>query len=286
MKQSLNKPIDLVSEKLVFPGYSSPKIDGVRGVITQFGIRKKDFSLFENKPLQDLIKNSDNSLTGLLSGFDCEITVGEILGNSRLCAETAGFLLSKERLIPDSLRFNVLDLGEANKDDFINRLKQVYNRSCLARDDFEDSELFKRLVFVEQTLVLNEEELMREHRRNIELGYEGTCYKTASNIYRFKRATAKDGFFRIKDFIQEDAVILDITEGKGIKSGMVGSFTCKDVKSGKSITVAAGVLVDSERRSIYEDRENYIGRTLSYKYMNYGIKDKPRFPTFVHFRVD
>ena len=71
-----------------------------------------------------------------------------------------------------------------------------------------------------------------------------------------------------------------------IPNGMVGSLLCKDVKTGREITIGAGKMSHEERLLFFADQKRLIGQVVKYKHFPKGVKDKPRFPTFQSFRVD
>ena len=74
------------------------------------------------------------------------------------------------------------------------------------------------------------------------------------------------------------------------KEGMVGkdtfgSFTCVTT-DGKHFNVGTGVGLTQElRQSIWNNKENYIGKLAKVKYMDVGSKDGvPRLPILLGFR--
>jgi hypothetical protein len=69
-----------------------------------------------------------------------------------------------------------------------------------------------------------------------------------------------------------------------VGKGMAGSFEC--IWNNEVITVSAGELSHGERIKIWENRSNFTGETITFKFMRYGMKDKPRFPRYVTDRRD
>jgi DNA ligase-1 len=43
-------------------------------------------------------------------------------------------------------------------------------------------------------------------------------------------------------------------------------------------------LNDKLRQEIWDHQEKYLGAVIKYRYQPYGMKDRPRFPTFIGFR--
>ena len=140
-------------------------------------------------------------------------------------------------------------------------------------------------------------------------GFEGVILRSPNGLYKNGRTTVKEGtYLRIKRFIQEDAVVLSFTEAMEnaneavtnalgrtersthqsnlIPKGMIGSLVCRDIKSGAEITVGSGELSHELRTYYWNNPDQLVGRTISYKFFPKGVKDKPRFPTFVAVRPE
>jgi DNA ligase-1 len=80
-----------------------------------------------------------------------------------------------------------------------------------------------------------------------------------------------------KSFIDEEYIILDVEEGGGNKTGMVGSFVFK-TKEGK-IFNSSPKFNWEECIKMWNDRKNLIGKTATVKYFNLTPGDNiPRFP--------
>lgn len=71
-----------------------------------------------------------------------------------------------------------------------------------------------------------------------------------------------------------------------VLNGKIGSLICRDIKTGAEILVSAGKLNDYERKYYFENQNKIIGKLITYKYFPHGQKDKPRHPTFKHFRTE
>jgi DNA ligase-1 len=141
----------------------------------------------------------------------------------------------------------------------------------------------------------------------LEQGYEGSILRDPLGMHKQGRSTVREaGLLRIKRFIEEDAVVLSITEGQRndneafenelgqtarsthaenmVFNGMVGSLECRVVKTGQLITVGPGCMSHESRKHYFSNPDQLIGQTIKYKFFPKGIKDKPRFPTFQAIR--
>ena len=79
---------------------------------------------------------------------------------------------------------------------------------------------------------------------------------------------------------------LGYTERSSAKDGLVpmntlGSLTLKygdtDFSCGTGFT-------DAQRKEIWDNRDKYLGKLASIRYMSVGQKDKPRVPSFIGWR--
>jgi DNA ligase-1 len=79
-----------------------------------------------------------------------------------------------------------------------------------------------------------------------------------------------------KSFIDEEYTILDIEEGIGNKTGMVGSFVFES-KNGKRFNSSPKFNWE-ECTAMWNDRANLIGKSATVKYFNLTPDGVPRFP--------
>ena len=136
-------------------------------------------------------------------------------------------------------------------------------------------------------------------------GYEGVMIRDPYGTYKFGRATVNENILlKVKRFEDAEAVLVDIEEkmhntnaaekdnfGRTKRStaaaGMVGACTAgtlvvKDA-DGRTFGVGSG-LNDLQRQEIWENKDQYLGKLVKYKYFSHGVKDLPRHPVFQGFR--
>jgi DNA ligase-1 len=78
------------------------------------------------------------------------------------------------------------------------------------------------------------------------------------------------------------------TERSTHAEGMVGldtlgALTVKDIKTGVTFNVGSGFNA-AQRAAIWAEQSSFVGKVIKYKHFPIGVKDKPRFPTFLGFR--
>jgi DNA ligase-1 len=91
--------------------------------------------------------------------------------------------------------------------------------------------------------------------------------------YESKRSKS---LLKHKSFIDEEYTILDVVEGEGNKTGMVGSFVFKS-KTGH-IFNSSPKFNWEECTAMWADRANLIGKSATVKYFNLTPDGVPRFP--------
>lgn len=300
---ALIKPMlasDYDPTKVNFPVVVQAKIDGVRGLNLNGTFTARSLKPFDNKTIT--AKFSKQEFTGL----DGEITYGDIRSKD-LCRNTTSLVNTQEGHA--DVKWNVFDYvtSETINLPYLRRLEAL--REALNKLYSDLPHTRDIIVPVESKLVYNLEELEAFDTQMLKEGYEGTILRDPNGLYKSGRSTAKEGgLLRIKRFVQEDAIVLDIIEAVEntneakinelglsersshksnlIPKGMIGTLICRCLKTDKVIKVGPGKLTEEEKIYYFLNPELIIGVRISYKFFPKGIKDKPRFPTFEHFRVD
>jgi DNA ligase-1 len=103
-------------------------------------------------------------------------------------------------------------------------------------------------------------------------GYEGLMVRLDKK-YESKRSKS---LLKYKSFIDEEYTILDIVEGLGNKTGMVGSFVFKS-KTGH-IFNASPKYNWEECKELWNQRQELLGKSATVKYFNLTPDGVPRFP--------
>jgi DNA ligase-1 len=64
----------------------------------------------------------------------------------------------------------------------------------------------------------------------------------------------------------------------------LGALEVRDVKSGVEFCIGTGFTF-ADRNEIWKNQTRYSGQLVSYEYLPIGVKDKPRHPTFIGWRM-
>ena len=280
-------------DKLSFPLWVSPKLDGIRALVVDGILMSRSFKPIPNRYLQEKFSKLPNGTDGeLIKGLPTEdpyrATVSAVM---------------TEDGEPTDVSYFVFD-NFSSPGGFSQRYRVVEHMNS-----FEDGviSLPHQLVGSLAELLVYEEEVLTS-------GYEGVMLRSPNGPYKFGRSTAKEGhLLKLKRFEDSEAVILDTeelmhndnaaqddafgrTERSNHKAGMRASGvlgalvvrglegTHKDVEFNIGSGFNGAADVNGERAKLWREREALIGKIVKFKYFPIGSKDKPRFPTFLGFR--
>lgn len=304
---------DWDESKVRFPVIAQPKIDGVRSLFLYGGMTGRSLKPHANRYTTSFFSQS------LFHGFDGELAA-EHECHPDLCRLTTSAVNTIEGT-PYTLwhLFDYVVLGKTKELAYQDRLEALRARinTLLFTNHVESS----RLRVVESHWCSNMDELLEKEDLWLDLGYEGAILRDPNGKYKDGRSTVREGgLLRIKRFIEEDAVVLAIEEGRTnlnqaqtnelglqfrsthaegmVPNGQVGNMLCrvvKDVldpvrgvvllKAGQEITVAPGRMPVEDRAKYFKNPHLLIGQTIKFKFFPKGQKDKPRFPTFQSIRA-
>lgn len=146
------------------------------------------------------------------------------------------------------------------------------------------------LVFAPQTKIKSEEQLMNAYTKVIQGGGEGVMIKQGESMYENGRSNL---MLKLKPSFDEEALIIDYTEGKGKYVGMLGGFVCQplinmdtyhviDKKEGHVFTVSG---MDDETRENYKETHP-VGTIISITHSGRTDSGKPRFARYMRKRDD
>ena len=132
----------------------------------------------------------------------------------------------------------------------------------------------KYIKFVDYVEVNSHKEIEGYHSTFVEQGYEGLILRVSGSVYENKRSRC---LLKLKNFIDEEFVIVDIVEGIGNRSKMAGNIICK-MKNGMEFSAG---LRGGEKyyKHLLDNKSMIIGKKCTVRYQNLTDKDKlPRFP--------
>lgn len=277
---------------MIYPIACSPKLDGIRGIITPAGVLSNSLKPLGNRFLQQEL--SDSSLIGL----DGELIVG---------------LPYKNLLLPDDDVFNrttgAIRRSEGKPeftyyvfDNFLQKDQNYYTRWLQRTMTDTSPYTHPRVQILEQRICYSFQEALAYESDLLAQGYEGMMARCIFGPYKEGRTTTKEALLlKRKPLAQDEAVVLDIFEqrqntneksinelGHSFRSthqenligkGTLGGVILKSPRWQEPFhcgTIIGGTL--AWRQEMWDHPERIIGKTMTYVYQEYGSIDKPRQP--------
>lgn len=288
-KPMLAEALESISD-LVLPVLASPKEDGIRCLVISGRIVSRTFKDIPNKHIQKVMLAAN-----LPDGLDGELIVPGLKFN-----EISSAVMSEDGE-PD-FRFQVFDYVTTSLvEPYCDRMVKL---ESLALPGFCVKLLPKFIATVEELDAYEEECLAN--------GYEGIMVRSVKGPYKCGRATVKQGYLlKVKRFKDSEAIVIGFEEllsnqneaekdafGRTKRSkaqdgmvpaGTLGKFLVKEIGDtpwqGKEFAIGSGEgLTQQLRQHIWDNREKYIGKTVTYKYQPHGSLYLPRLPIWKGFR--
>ena len=281
-------------DKVKFPIYISTKFDGIRALVIDSVVYSRSLKPIRNKHVQKLFGKPE------YNGFDGELIVGDIYAKDVFQKTTSGVM--SEDGTPD-VTFHVFDLWNTPELVYEERLRNLYDY-LLDYETVCDLNNFKGVSAVMNNKCYNQEDLefFLNHEKNV--GGEGLIGRSPNGVYKYGRSTPKEQFsMKFKFFQQEDFEVvgfnermhntneqkrdeLGYAERSSAKEGLVPTDTLGSlVLKYNDTTFSCGTGFDDKlRKEIWNNKELYLGKLASIRYMSVGSKDLPRVPSFIGFR--
>jgi DNA ligase-1 len=276
--------------------FATPKLDGIRALKIDGHLVSRTFKPIRNNYVRERLESI------LPDGADGEILVG----TGTNFQETSSGVMSEDG--KPNFIYHMFDLVNKNFLDefYIFRTKnmtqwfasQSYKSNCRVPD-------FVKLVIPVEVKSL--EELKAYEEKCLSEGYEGVILRTHDSPYKCGRATEKQQWLlKIKRFADDEAIVIGFgekmhndnaaeTDALGhtkrssakdglVSAGTLGYLSVKDLKTDIEFEIGSG-FDEILRYKIWNNQSKYLGQIVKYKHFAItGVKDKPRFPTFLGFR--
>lgn len=264
--------------------YISIKRDGIRAEIDNTGIKNRSLKTIRNKKIQEYFKKLYESLP------DDVIIEGEIYSPTTPLRTMSGICNSLDYEVPQDTKIYIFDIydPDATFEIRMSMLKKL-------------EELIP-ITLVEEIRVYSKEEVLEYYDEVIEKGYEGCVLKNGNKKYKQGRTTINQGIiYKLKPIRTDDLKIIGINERmKNLNKSEVNELghkykrnTVAD-KAPTSIAATFNCLMDNgeetkvtitgteaERKEIWKNKANYIGKYVVVKSMDYGAKNKLRHPRMI-----
>ena len=265
---------ETMSHRIDEPFYVQPKLDGVRMMIGKFN--GKFVMLSRTGKEVKHMEHISNEVKHILSegvfldgeNYSPTKTFEEITG---LCRTTLTSSAASKDL--EGIKFYVFDMFNMNTsgEPFGKRLDNM--QTFFTRNNFNN------LVMVDTKLVNCKKLVETVHDAYVDKGFEGIMIRDPKGKYLL--AERSNHLLKFKKFQTEEYEIVGSNEGTG-KDAETVVWVCK-TKKGESFAVRpTGSL--AERKRMFRDRNQLIGKTLTVKFQNLTEYGLPRFPVGLGIR--
>lgn len=295
-------------DKLKFPYYISPKLDGIRCIATENGARTRSMKKFPN----EYVDRWFTEHLHILSGLDGEIIVGDPT-HPNVYHRTDSAVMT--RAGEPNFTFYVFDWVDYGGGVwFADRKKFAQVKIEDIRRKLNGFGGQERVKWVGDSLCRNPHELKVYEELVLEQGYEGAMLRHPDSPYKQGRGTVKENYLlKVKRFVDSEAIIVGYEERMHnaneatqnelghtkrsthqenmVGTDTLGAFLVKGAPGtpfdGIEFSIGGGKgLTDIWRKDYWTRKDALLGQTVKYSYFDVGIKDKPRHPKFIGFRSD
>ena len=252
---------DYTKEKVSFPVYSQPKLDGIRCIVRADGMwsrtGKKIISaphIFES--MKHLFEVDPNLI------FDGELYADKFANDFNAICSLVKKTKPTEHDLSESakaIQYHIYDLPSHN------------TNFSIRMEVLSEINLPECCVVVLTDFVETEAGLMELYGKYINEGYEGQMVRL-DNKYENKRSKY---LLKHKSFVDDEYTILGVKEGIGKLKGKAGALIFEGFES--SINGNHKYLEE-----IWNRRDELIGKEATVKYFNLTPDGQPRFPKVIN----
>ena len=261
-------------DKADYPAYIQPKLDGVRCLFTKDGAFSRAGNQFMN------VEHIEHDLKPVFNRYPNLILDGELYNHGlKDDFEKIISLVRKKKPTKDNrieaaqqVQYHIYDVASFPnatytwRMGFINRLtdsSMVRTSNCL--------------VVTESKVALDLDDAMAFHNKNLQLGYEGSMYRTLDGYYKGTRSW---DLMKFKDFHDDEAVIVGYETGKGKRQGTLGKFIMQD-DEGIEFGCPPGKGYDyKDLAGMLNNVHDYIGQRATFTYFQRTKAGSYRHPHY------
>jgi DNA ligase-1 len=273
-KPMLAATLESLDEGVYYPILASPKLDGIRCLVQGGKALSRT-----GKPIPNV------AASAYLAALPLEGLDGELMVHSVDFQTVTSMFMSRNTALPAGWYFGVFDaLPVRAGEPYSERLARVTARIAALPEGAR-----RHIVLVPHVIVSDRAELEAFEANAIKSGFEGVMLSRPSAAYKHGRSTLREGaLVKWKRFADAEAVVIgsqQLETAAGLVDGL-GALCVRDVVTGCEFEIGTGFTA-AQRSQLWRDRNgSLLGRVVKYRHFALsGVKDKPRFPSFIGFRA-
>ena len=258
-------------DKADYPAFIQPKLDGVRCLFTAKGAVSRANNQFMN------VEHIEQALKPFFAKNPTAILDGELYNHGLKDDFEKIISLVKKKKPTDNNRAEAAELVQYH----------IYDVASMTIGTYTDRYLFilaekslknkPCLQVIDNNLVLDFDDAIVMHKKNLKLGYEGSMYRTPSGKYKGTRSW---DLMKFKDFHDAEATIVDFVAGKGKRTGTLGKFIMQD-DEGVEFGCPPGKGYDYDALAeMLENAAQYVGQTATFTYFERTKAGSYRHPHY------
>lgn len=255
-----------------FPYYSQPKLDGIRCLVSKYGMQSRNGKPIISAPhileaLEPFFdKYPDVVLDGELYNHDLKNDFEKIVSLVRKTKPTAEDLEESKELV----QYHIYDMISGDHMTYEDRL-------AFLADEIDNH--YAPTIRLVQTFYIHNENMISQYLSKwLEEGYEGQMLRVPDSPYEGKRSK---GLIKHKEFEDDEFEIVSIEEGQGNWAGAAKRIEIR-LKDGTTQFSGVRGSFDFLKELLY-NANDYIGTDVTVRYQNKTDDDKLRFPVIVTF---
>ncbi|NBU81612.1 MAG: hypothetical protein EBS55_08195 [Flavobacteriaceae bacterium] len=258
-------------DKIEYPIFSQPKLDGIRCIVTKDGMFSRNGKPIISAP------HIRESLDGLFTEYPDLIFDGELYADKFANDFNKIVSLVKKTKPTDAdlkeskknIQYWIYDLPSED-DTFEIRSQSLY-------DLFMEWSYFNaHCINVDTDICQSEKEVMEYYEKYVNDGFEGQMLRLDKK-YENKRSKS---LMKHKSFVDEEYTILDIVEGEGNRTGTAGYMVFETADGKRFKSNVKGTM--EETAEMLKNKKKLIGKEATIKYFNLTPDGIPRFPYVIN----
>ena len=258
-------------DKADYPAFIQPKLDGVRCLFTAKGAFSRANNRFMN------IEHIEQALKPFFAKNPTAVLDGELYNHGLKDDFEKIISLVRKKKPTDNDRAEAAELVQYH----------IYDVASMTIGTYTDRYLFilaeqslknkACLQIIDNNLVLDFDDAVVMHKKNLKLGYEGSMYRTPSGKYKGTRSW---DLMKFKDFHDTEATIIGYEIGKGKRQGTLGKFIMQD-DEGVEFGCPPGKGYDyKDLAGMLDNIHNYIGQRATFTYFQRTQAGSYRHPHY------
>lgn len=254
-------------DKIKYPVYVQPKLDGIRCIVRKDGMWSRNGKAIISAPhIYDTLSHLFNENPNLV--IDGELYIHSNQNDFNTICSLVKKTKPTEHDLAESARLIEYWIYDVPSH------KATFDHRKVSLHQFKH---FDKIKVVTTSRVNNEDELKEQYGMFMSEGYEGLMVRTVDGKYENKRSK---NLLKYKTFHDNEYIILDVYEGKGRLANKVGQMLFKNEDGKEFYSTVNGT--EEYLTELWLQKDQLIGKLATIKYFELTIEGIPRFPKVIN----